>query len=74
MNENKSPILNVSSSPHFRSPLTTFGVMGNVMIGMVPMTVFAAWHFGLYSMLVVALSIAAACGTDSILSQNGRTP
>ena len=74
MNENKSPILNVSSSPHFRSPLTTFGVMGNVMIGMVPMTVFAAWHFGLYSMLVVALSIAAACGTEFIFNLITKRP
>ena len=73
-NESKSPILNVSSSPHFRSPLTTFGVMGNVMIGMVPATVFAAWHFGLYSMLVVALSIAAACGTEYLFNMITKRP
>ena len=37
MNEN---MLNISSSPHFRQRLTTSGVMMNVVIALLPATIF----------------------------------
>ena len=53
-------IPNVSSSPHFRSKLTTHGEMLDVIIAMIPITLWGAYHFGLRSLAVVAVTVAAS--------------
>ena len=53
-------IPNVSSSPHFRSKLTTHGEMLDVSIAMIPITLWGAYHFGLRSLAVVAITVAAS--------------
>lgn len=53
-------IPNVSSSPHFRSKLTTHGEMLDVIIAMIPITLWGAYHFGLRSLAVVAITVAAS--------------
>lgn len=53
-------IPNVSSSPHFRSKLTTHGEMLDVIIAMIPITIWGAYHFGLRSLAVVAVTVAAS--------------
>jgi len=50
----------VSSSPHFRSKLTTQREMLDVIIAMLPITLWGAYHFGPYSLVVVALTVATA--------------
>ena len=53
-------IPNVSYSPHFRSKLTTHGEMLDVIIAMIPITIWGAYHFGLRSLAVVAVTVAAS--------------
>jgi Na+-translocating ferredoxin:NAD+ oxidoreductase RnfD subunit len=53
-------LLNVSSSPHIRSKLTTGSVMTDVVIALLPATVVGVYRYGLYAFLVIALSILAA--------------
>ena len=42
-------LLNVSSGPHVRSRLTTGGVMYDVILALLPATVFGIYHFGVTS-------------------------
>ena len=53
-------LLNVSSSPHFRHPDTTQGIMLDVIIALLPATVFGCVIFGWRAALVVAVSVASA--------------
>ena len=50
----------VSSSPHVRSPLTTGTVMYDVILALLPATVFGVWHFGVHALLIVLMSIVSA--------------
>ncbi len=58
--------LNISSSPHFRSELTTGKVMLNVIIALLPATVFGIIQHGLKAFLVIACSILAAVLSEFI--------
>lgn len=57
---------NVSSSPHFRSSRTTSREMLDVCIALVPALIWGTIHFGIYSLLVVALTVATAVITEYI--------
>ena len=59
---------NVSSSPHFRSSLTTGQVMYDVILALLPATVFGVWHFGLHAALIILMSIASAVLTELVLN------
>lgn len=53
-------ILNVSSSPHFRHPDTTQGIMLDVIIALLPAAVFGCVIFGWRAALVLAVSVASS--------------
>jgi len=50
-------LLNVSSSPHVRSKVSTQNIMFDVAIAMVPATIWGVMQFGFYSLLVVAATV-----------------
>ncbi len=52
-----SKLLNVSSSPHTRSDVLTGNLMGDVVIAMLPTTVFGIWQFGVHAALVVVFTV-----------------
>ena len=54
-----SKLMNVSSSPHVRSKLTTRHVMCDVILALLPATVMGVYHFGI-SALVTILKIGRA--------------
>ena len=58
----------VSSSPHVRSPLTTGQVMYDVILALLPATVFGVWHFGVHALLIVLMSIASAVLTEFVFN------
>ncbi len=62
MNETKR--LNISSSPHVRSPLTTGQVMLDVVFALLPATVFGIYRYGLHAFLVILCSILSAVLTE----------
>ena len=74
MSTETSTFKHVSSSPHLRNPLTTGGVMMNVVIGLVPVTVFGIWHFGLHAALVIIASIASAMLTEYLFDLIAKRP
>ena len=58
----------VSSSPHVRSPLTTGTVMYDVILALLPATVFGVWHFGLHALLIILMSIVSAMLTEHVFN------
>lgn len=54
-----SKLLNVSSSPHVRSDVTTQNIMLDVIIAMLPATAYGVYQFGLQALLVVVATVAA---------------
>ena len=57
-------LLNVSSNPHIRSKVSTDKIMLCVIIALIPTTVFGVINFGVYSLLVIGVSIASAVLTE----------
>ena len=50
----------VSGTPHVRAKQTTQGIMRDVIIALVPASVMGIYYFGLNSLLLIAISIAAS--------------
>ena len=59
-------MLKVSSNPHIRSKDTTSRIMQYVVIALLPATVFGVFHFGLYAMLLVLVTVATTVLTEYI--------
>ena len=55
-----------SSSPHIKSPRTTKRIMTDVCIALLPATVMGVIYFGLYALLLVALSVFFAIAGEFI--------
>ena len=53
-------LFNVSSSPHFRSEHTVGREMWNVVLALMPATIFGVYHFGLHALLVILTSVLSA--------------
>ncbi len=67
-------LLNVSSSPHIRSKHSTRSIMTDVIIALMPATLFGIYHFGLHAFLVVAASILSAVLTEAIFDLIAKKP
>ncbi|MBQ4187864.1 MAG: RnfABCDGE type electron transport complex subunit D [Firmicutes bacterium] len=65
---------NLTSSPHLRSAHTVSSEMLNVIIALLPATVFAVFHFGLHSLLVILMSIVSACLTEFVFDYVAKKP
>ena len=64
-----SAYLNVSTSPHTRSKLSTGRVMLDVCISLIPVTAVGIWHFGVNALLTVLASVATAVLTEYIFDR-----
>jgi electron transport complex protein RnfD len=58
--------LQVSSSPHVRSKVTTQKLMCMVFIALLPAAIFGVWLNGIKAALILVLSIIAAVATEAI--------
>ena len=67
-------LLHVSSSPHARSRTTTAVLMRDVLIALLPATVFGIVYFGLNSLLVVVATVATAVLTEYIYEKAMKLP
>ncbi len=59
-------LFNVSSSPHIRNKLTTGSVMFDVVLALLPATVFGVYRYGLRALLIIVTSILSAVVTEFI--------
>lgn len=58
----------VSSSPHIKSRLTTFSIMRDVLIALVPATVMAVVLFGLRALLIISVCVASAVLSEFVFN------
>ena len=64
-----SAYLNVSTSPHTRSRLSTGRVMWDVVISLIPVTAVGIWHYGTNALLIILTSIATAVITEVVFDK-----
>ena len=62
-----SKLFNVSSSPHVRNNDTTQRIMRDVAIAMLPATAYGVYQFGLYSLLIVILTVVSCVVSEYVL-------
>ena len=65
---------NISSSPHIRQKLTTGSVMFNVVIALMPATIFGIFHFGLRALIVIISSLLGACLGEFVFDFIAKKP
>ncbi len=73
MNDN---LLNISSSPHIRSRLTTGRVMTDVTIALLPAALFGIYRFGLHALLIILVSVLSAVISEflfDLIAKRGNT-
>ena len=66
--------LTISSSPHVHSPVTTQTIMRDVLIALVPALVGGVYFFGLRSLAVTLISVAACVFFEWIFNKIAKTP
>ncbi|NLM75376.1 MAG: RnfABCDGE type electron transport complex subunit D [Clostridiaceae bacterium] len=57
----------VSSSPHIRSNITTWGIMLDVIIALIPATGAAVWFFGLRAAALIAITVISSVFFEYIM-------
>jgi electron transport complex protein RnfD len=58
----------VTASPHIRDSSTTRGLMGNVLVALIPCVVASALIFGYHALLVVGVTLGASVGFEALYS------
>ena len=66
--------LNVSSSPHVRAKTRTPSIMYDVALALLPASAFGVYHFGLYSLAVIAVCVVMAMLTEYAFQRLARQP
>ena len=64
----------VSPVPHVRSHVTTRTVMGNVILALMPALIASILIFGVRSLLVTAVTVAACVGCEALWCRTRRQP
>ena len=67
-------LLNISSNPHVRSNSTTQKIMLEVIIALMPATIFGIIKFGWYALVLVLVTIIAAVLTEFIYEKCMKKP
>ncbi len=67
-------MLNVSSSPHVRSNLTTRSIMLKVIFSMMPVTVLGVINFGTSALAVILAAVIAAVVSEGLFNIITRKP
>lgn len=69
-----SDLFHVSASPHTRSPITTRNIMWDVLIALIPASLFGIFNFGVNALLVILTSITACVLTEYIYCRLMKKP
>ena len=67
-------LFNVSSSPHVRCGVTTKNIMYDLAIAMLPATIWGVMQFGLYSLLVVAVTVLSCVLSEYVFETLMKKP
>jgi electron transport complex protein RnfD len=64
--------LHLATAPFTQSGLSTRRLMGEVLLGTVPVLAVAAWTFGAAALLVTASAVLGACGSEWAVATRAR--
>lgn len=67
-------LFNVSTSPHLRQNVTTRRIMLDVIIALLPTTIFGIWRFGLHSLLIVIATVCASIVAEWLFCKITKRP
>lgn len=69
-----SDLLKVSSNPHVRDKNSTQTIMGDVLIALIPATIFGIYNFGLRAALLILVTVATAVISEFIYQKLMKLP
>ncbi len=69
-----SNLLNISSSPHVRSKTSTKSIMYDVIIALMPATLFGIYNFGIKAAVLIAVCVATCVLTEYIWQKAMKLP
>lgn len=69
-----SKLLNVSSSPHVRSKVTSQNIMLDVIIAMLPATAYGVYQFGAQTLLVILATVVACVASEYFFEKAMKRP
>lgn len=69
-----SELYNVSAAPHTRSPITTKSIMQDVIIALIPASLFGIFNFGLRAVLVILVTVLTCALTEYIYCKLMKKP
>lgn len=69
-----SNLLNVSSSPHVRSGETTKSIMYDVIIALIPATLFGIYNFGIKALILILACVVTCVLTEYIYQKCMKLP
>lgn len=67
-------LLNVSSSPHVRSSLTTHKIMYQVILSLMPVTILGVWNYGMQALSVILASVISAVAAEALFQKIIKKP
>ncbi len=67
-------LLNVSSSPHVRSNLTTQKIMFQVILAMMPVTILGVVNYGMKALLVIIAAVVSAVASEALFNLITKRP
>ncbi len=67
-------LLNVSSSPHTRSDVTTRNLMFDVVIAMIPTSLYGIWQFGVSALLILIVTVLSCVLSEYVYEKALHKP
>jgi Na+-translocating ferredoxin:NAD+ oxidoreductase subunit D len=67
-------MLMIGASPHIRAKDTTTGIMGWVIVAVMPVTIYGIYIGGWHAFTVIAMSIIGAVGTEAVIQRLRHMP
>ncbi len=58
-------MMKISSSPHIRDQETTSGIMKQVIVALMPATIFGIYNFGIRALFIILLTVGSSIGFEA---------
>lgn len=69
-----SELYHVSASPHIRGPVTTKNIMQDVVIALIPASIFGVFNFGLRALLILLVTVLTCRVTEYVYCKYMKKP
>ncbi len=69
-----SELVNVSSNPHVRDNTTTSGIMFDVVLALMPASIFGIYMFGIRAAIIILITVATCVLTEYIFEKVTKKP